>query len=388
MSTVSDLRIPDFVAELYSAAGPFATAYLDASRDKEQGAREVELRWQQLRSQLAEQGADEVTLAAMDPALGAHADAPGRRGRLIVAANGELRCDEPTPRPPVRPLARWSPLPHLVPFLAQRGPQIAHVIVIADRTGADIITVDAQRAAAGAPGEVEAVEGSVSFPIHRTSTADWSERHFQLRVENSWEANARDVAEATVTHAISVRAALVLLVGDERARGLLREDLAAQLPSHVEIVETAAGGRGDGSSAEALDEAVHDALLQHSWRRRREVLDHLRQNVGRRAFAVTGVADVVHAAQRSQIDTLVLSDDPSSTLHAWIGPDARQIGLDSQALLDMGVPAPVEERFDAALLRALAGSGAQLLITPNAHDYVRDGIGALLRYDDAATPQS
>jgi peptide subunit release factor 1 (eRF1) len=263
---------------------------------------------------------------------------------------------------------------------------VGHIIVIADRTGADIVTVDAQRAASGAPGEHETVEGSAGYPIHRTSTVDWSERHFQLRVENSWEANARDVAEATVKHAIAIRAALVLLVGDERARGLLREDLALQLPPHVEIVETAAGGRADGASAAALDEAAHDALLKHSWRRRREVLEHLMQNVGRRAFAVTGVDDVVQAVQRAQIDTLVLSDDPSSTLHAWIGPDATQIGVDAQAVRDMGVEEPKEERFDAALLRALAGSGAQLLITPNAHDYVRDGIGALLRYDDAVTP--
>lgn len=388
MSTVSDLRIPDFVADLYGSPGPFATAYLDASRDKEQGGREVELRWQQLRSQLAEQGADEATLAAMDPALGSHADVPGRRGQLIVAAGGELRCDEPMPRPPARPVARWSPLPHVVPFLAQRGPQVAHVIVVADRTGADIVTVDAQRAASGSRGETETVQGSIGFPIHRTSTVDWSERHFQLRVENAWEANARDVAEATVKHAIAVRAALVLLVGDERARGLLREDLAVQLPPHVEIVETAAGGRADGSSADALDEAAHDALLQHSWRRRREVLEHLRQNVGRQAYAVTGVQDVVQAVQRSQIGTLVLSDDPSSTLHAWIGPAATQIDTDPQAVRDMGVEEPVEDRFDAALLRALAGSGAQLLITPNAHEYVRDGIGALLRYDDAGTPRA
>jgi hypothetical protein len=54
----------------------------------------------------------------------------------------------------------------------------------------------------------------------------------------------------------------------------------------------------------------------------------------------------------------------------------------------MGVSDAQEDRFDAALVRALAGSGAGLLITPNAHQYVPDGIGALLRYDDDSTPKS
>ena len=34
------------------------------------------------------------------------------------------------------------------------------------------------------------------------------------------------------------------------------------------------------------------------------------------------------------------------------------------------------------LVRAVVGTGAQLAVTPNAHDYLPEGIGALLRYDD------
>ncbi len=38
---------------------------------------------------------------------------------------------------------------------------------------------------------------------------------------------------------------------------------------------------------------------------------------------------------------------------------------------------------DAALVRAVVGSGAELVITPDPHSDVRDGIAALLRYADA-----
>jgi hypothetical protein len=175
------------------------------------------------------------------------------------------------------------------------------------------------------------------------------------------------------------------LAGDPRARSLLHEDVPAVLDPSVEVVEIEAGVRADGASEESLDTAVRQALLQHSWRRRRDVLAHLQQNLGRDRYAVAGVSEVVEAVRRSQADTVVLSDDPTSTLTAWIGPAPLQVGLSADDLQAMGVGEPQQTRFDAALLRAVVGSGADLVITPNAHDYVEDGIAALLRYDDAVT---
>lgn len=46
------------------------------------------------------------------------------------------------------------------------------------------------------------------------------------------------------------------------------------------------------------------------------------------------------------------------------------------------MPDANEDRFDNALVRAAVGTGARLLVTPNAHEYMADGIGALLRYDN------
>ena len=53
----------DFIRPLYEHTGPWASVYLDASRDTEDGARVVELRWRAAREQLAKAGADEATLA-------------------------------------------------------------------------------------------------------------------------------------------------------------------------------------------------------------------------------------------------------------------------------------------------------------------------------------
>jgi hypothetical protein len=44
------------------------------------------------------------------------------------------------------------------------------------------------------------------------------------------------------------------------------------------------------------------------------------------------------------------------------------------------VPEPKQARFDAALVRAAVCTGARLLVTPDAHQYVPQGIAAILRY--------
>lgn len=361
-------------SEIYDADGPYATAYLDATRSTESGAHEIALRWREVRAQLAEQGAGDDDLAAMDAAVEGDRGSAGPHGLVLVASGGKVVFDATLARPPARPGGQVSALPHLVPYLAQQARHVPHVLVVADRTGADIAVEPSVHHV-----ERESVEGGQDYPLHRTSTADWSEWHFQNRVENTWEANARDVA-AEVTHrAKEIDARLVVLAGDERARALIRDALS--LNPSTTVTDVAAGGRAEGSSESALAEAARDAVLHEVWRERRELLEHLQQNLGRAEYAVAGVSEVVQVLRRAQADTVVLSDDPSSTLTAWIGPRPTEFATTEDELTATGVREPRQDRFDAALLRAVVGTGARLVITPNAHEYLPEGIGALLRYE-------
>jgi peptide subunit release factor 1 (eRF1) len=156
--------------------------------------------------------------------------------------------------------------------------------------------------------------------------------------------------------------------------------LAEELPPQVDIAETTAGGRGDGASLPALEEAANDAALRVRWRDRREILAKLQQGVARSDFGVTGIDAVLQALRSGQVETLVLSDDPSSTERGWIGEDPLQLARTEGELADLGVEDRHEVRLDAALVRAIAASGADLLVTPNAHSYLQDGVGAVLRY--------
>jgi hypothetical protein len=380
------VAIPVEIAKAFQHPGPFATVYLDATRSDEHGAAEVQLRWRDFRRELLEAGALARALDAIEPAVGAHHEVAGPHGQVLVAsADGVLRLDAVLPAPPLQPLARWAPLPHLVPYLAQRAPDIAYVLVVADHSGADLYAVPADAEAEGRTGEHEVVHGTVTYPLHKTPGSDWSAAHFQRRVENAWAENAHDVAAEAAAAASRVSAALVVLAGEERARALIATALAQRLPPESEVEQVAHGGRAAGSSQQALTEGVQDAVLRSAWRRRRALLDRLTEQLGRGDRAVAGVNAVVAALQRAQAETVVLARDPSSDLDAWIGPEPAQIARVEAELIELGVQHPMQDRFDAALLRALAASGADLYLTPGPHEFVAGGIAAILRYSDEVT---
>lgn len=95
-----------------------------------------------------------------------------------------------------------------------------------------------------------------------------------------------------------------------------------------------------------------------------------------------------------RVDTLLLVDDPSSTQRLWVGPAPTDIALAEADLAHLGDIRPIEVRADAALLRALVGTGGDVIVVAStADDDGRDagddslagGVGALLRYADAST---
>ncbi|HEV2888666.1 MAG TPA: Vms1/Ankzf1 family peptidyl-tRNA hydrolase [Jatrophihabitans sp.] len=374
------MQIPEPISALYGHPGPFASVYLDATRASEAGNTEIELRWRGLRAQLADAGADDKTLEAIDEVAGVHLEVAGRHGQFVVAAGGEVLLDEVTRRPPLRELGRWSPLPHVLPYLVEKSTQIPHLTVLIDRTGADVYTV-----LDDLHSDQTSVEGGAEYPLRKTGRDVWNERAFQNRVDNAWETNSKEVAQ-TINHHLPPQVQLILLAGDARARNLVSEELAKVLPQRVSVRQLEHGARAEGASREALDAEVRSALLHHIWAERRDVLARLQQAVGRHDYAVTGISAVLDALRKAQVDTLVLSDDPSSTATCSIGPDPLLLAGTDAELADLGISDIQHDRLDAALVRALAGSAAGLVITPGGHQYVEQGIAALLRYTDASTP--
>jgi Bacterial archaeo-eukaryotic release factor family 2 len=367
----------DTLSELLATPGPYATAYLDATRSKELGPQEVAARWRALRDSLAEQGADAATLDAMEAVAGRHTEVPGPHGQVIVGAGGELRLDTVLPAPPRREIAHWAPLPHLMPMVAQLGLVVPYVLAVVDRTGADV-TVHGPRGT-----ESETVQGDDS-DVHKVKVGGWAQDHYQNRSENLWEANARQVAEVVESGIKRVAAQVVVLTGDQRARNALVESLGEHGRSLV--VQLEHGTRHEGGDEQKLRAEVEEAVARVAADQDQAVIDRFGEARGRAAsgvgdvLAAAGLSDTVGALRAAAVETLLIVDDPSSDALAWIGPDPIHLALTAEELVELGVREPVQDRLDAALVRAAAGTDAAIVTLAPGQLELTHGLGATLRY--------
>jgi hypothetical protein len=368
----------DFLRPLVDRPGPWASVYLDASRAHENADHEIDLRWRALRSALAEQGCDDKTIEATEAALRSHPYQPGRYGLAIFAHSGEVAVVETLPAPPPSDEAYVGPLPHLMPLIAQRGEEVPYVRVLADRTGADVDAI----AAGGVPRHRE-VTASETFPMRKVHVGGWSHRRYLQAVEETWKRNAGDVAAAAVDLAETVDAEVIVVGGDVRAV----QTFTGRLPKRWQdrVVSTDAGSRHAGADEDALDDVTVQAIADVADRHLREALDRFRAQLAD-GTASTGLTDVVARLQRGQVDTVLLVDDPSSTDMLWIDPDdPTVISVDDHVLREAGVGNPQKVRADAALVRAIVGTGAQLVLVGPDEAPLEHGIGAVLRYADGSS---
>lgn len=378
-----------FLQPLFDRPGPWATVYFDPARNDESGAKRRELSVREACRTLEEEGADAATTEAVRDALMRIGPAEDPAGRVIFAAEGEVVLSHRLSRPPRRQIACWAPLPRLTPLLELAGQDPVCLVAYIDRTGADFEL----RGAAG-PQSAGQVEGE-RHPVHRTASSDWSERHFQLKVENPWEHNAGEIAQALSAAYEESGADLVVLVGDPRERPAVHE----KLPEEIRRVttETEHGGRAAGSSSPALEEAVEQARQRYTRHRVEEALDRFRAGRGgtdRPTEAVKGVPALVEAAREHRIDTLLVRPDgPELGRETWVGVRPDQIAVRRTDARTLGESDPVAVRADDALLRAAAVTAADVLAVPpadedgaDATDIPTGGLGALLRWTYETTP--
>jgi hypothetical protein len=368
----------DFLRPLYDRSGPWISVYLDATRASENGEHEVALRWRALREDLERQGADQATLDAVATAVDDHPFQPGRYGLAIFATEGEVALLEELPAPPPADEAYAGPLPHAMPLIVQRGEEIAYVRVLADRTGADLEALSPGRAP-----RRRQVSAGETFPLRKVHVGGWSHLRYLHAVEEVWKRNADDLAAAAVDLAESIDAEVIVVGGDVRAA----QTFTSRLPQRWQerTVRTEAGSRHAGADETALDETTAVAVAELAEQHVREAIDRYEAQRGADS-AGHGLADVVTRLQRGQVDTVLLVDDQSSTDTLWIAPDdPTLVAVDDGLLRQSGVSDPQRVRADAALLRAIAGTGAALILVGPGEAKLEHGIGAVLRYADAAS---
>lgn len=319
---------------------------LATGKHTENAAREIALRWRALAEELTAASAPAADVAALageveDLELGASPE-----GLLLVAAGGRTLLRHELPEPPVRVAAYHGPLPRLAELVRQASRRLPHLVVVADRMGGTVECYgpfDEELASRGLSG--------TDLYVHKVKVGGWTHRGYQRRTEETWENNAALLATDVTALVTALHPSLVLVAGDVRARGLLRQHLA---PSARELVRVVEHPGDDVPRAEVVDEYVREAARAEV----RAVREQVAQELGRGGAAAAGLPDVRFALERAQVRTLVL---------------------------DMAfVAEPADEGFDE-LLRAAVQTGAGLALSDEPTDYP-DGVAALLRYADQVTP--
>jgi Bacterial archaeo-eukaryotic release factor family 2 len=357
---------PELGELMTKSEGPFATVYLATDPDVENASQRSVVRWKDARRELAGAGAPQAVLDAIEPFVGdAHT-----RGACLAAvadASGGLHVEH---GPATRELVRWAALPTLLPLLRWRQDNPPHVVVLADRHGADILGLRLEEP------PLQAEAGGEEWPIRKVSAGGWSQRRVQNRAENTWEHNAKDVAEEVATVADRIGAGLIVAAGDVRALQLLRGDLPKEILDRYREVS---GTRSPDGSAEFIPDEVSKELASFVREETDALLAAFREERGQSDLAADGAGRVVQALSRAQVEVLLVNDDLEDDRSGWFGPDPTHVATDAAALAAVGVEHPKEGRLLDVLVRAALGTGATVRIIPRSQG-PRDDVGAILRY--------
>lgn len=370
--------VPDIRTDLADLAGvvtrpgPVATVYLTTDPEVENASVLSEQRWRALREELAGQGAPAEVIERVGE-LVPDAHHAGRCLCVVAGADG-VRLRESHAEPPARDVARWAELPSLVPIIEWRQMEPAHLLVLVDRQGADLIAYRPRR-----PDLVGEVKGT-TYPVHDAAAGGWAQRHHQQNVRGNWEQNAGQVAAEVVQVAKATDAEVIVVAGDVRARQLFIDALPTDLAVRCVPVD---GGRGPDGSEDVVAEQAVRAAATAAARVTRDVLAKFREEIGQRDRAVDGAAATISALARAQAALLLVHDDlndgPADGRTAWYGPEPGHVATSRGDLEAMGVRDARQGRLADVLVRAALGTGADVRVVPE-HGGPSEGAGAILRW--------
>jgi len=351
----------DWLKDLALDQGPHVSVYTDATRDRSTGA-------------------PEPALAALDAVATEPTGVGGPVGRVMLATADGLQLDLVLPTPPAEE-ATTGPVPHLMPLVRALADDVRYVLVELDRAGADITVTSTTGVRAY---DVHSVEGGHDL-LHKGSGDNRAEHRYQRSVQDSWDHNAAAVAADLADLVRREHPDVVLLTGDAKAAAALRDKAPVALKNLLTDVK--GGGRAAGTHEQAFTSAVDATLTAVADARRQAVVDEFAQERGRHGRAVEGLGPVVSALRKGQVRTLLLIDDPTSPETLWTGAGALEIATTTIDLHAIGIQDPVQVRADAALVRAVVASDAEIEVVPRPEEEgeepllsLTDGLGALLRY--------
>lgn len=355
----------DWLRPACDRPGPFATVLIDATHDTEDAAELARLRRRGVVDDLTDQGAPAAVRDVVDAALADVPPADGTAGRVLVVDDTGVLVDRVTPVPPAAPVTRWGLLPGLLAVVTEVPEVVRTVTVHVDEAGGEVT----------AAGEEPVTVGG-EMPVHKVPAGGPSHLPMQERVEESWRRNTAAVAEAVDRAVQRTGADVVVLTGDARARGRLRDRLSRRSAEVLVEIENSAGDRG-ADLPDTVARAEDDVRERH----RRAAFDRFAQATGHGdGLAVTGEADVLAAARAQAVEMLLVDPAAVPADDVWVGTDPAALAADEAGLSAMGSSASGRAPVVDALLRAAVATDADVVVT--GHDGWRDPLDPDARAPD------
>lgn len=295
---------------------PFATVYLQALPASADAEHEVRLRWNELRGQLADAGAHDEAVTALDHAiLTENITAIQTEGRVLVAnRNGLLLVEDFDATRDGGDHAVHGDLPALGDYIRQRARSVRALVVLVDKEQAAVRREIFTSSAVLDSGAVTSVEGSATESVNKVREGAEHHRRMQQRAEEAAWLNIRDITEHVRKVAERWKPEAVVIAGEVQGRKMLLDELPSPLAEMAYEVEAGGGipsDTGDQSAEESLQEELKGTA-------RRIVIDRAREQTEEfgsaqaNGLAVEGEENVRRAATLGAIDTLLLRYDQVS----------------------------------------------------------------------------
>lgn len=365
------------LSTVLAAPGPFVTVLVGAPSAVEQAADRYEAAWKSMLQQLEQRGVAAPVREAISEARGGHAEGDAR---LVVASVPEAKvvlAESITGRPASDTVVQGT-LPDLLPVLDEMATRVPHVVVLADRQGAEVSArYDTDQVAK------ELTVKGTDLHIRKVQSGGWAHRRYLHRVEEQWEATARDIAIAVEQLADAIGAEVIVGAGDVREINLVLENLPEHLKAKWIEVQ---GTRGGDGSEPLVQQRIADAIALHVVSGTLDLLEEYAQERGQDKRACDGVGPVVEALRKAQVQTLLVTTEADPSAQLWFGEDPSQLGLTRSEVEQLGAADPTQGPLVSVLVRSALATGADVQLVPHESEQApAEGVGAILRYTDDGT---
>ncbi len=341
---------------VYEAEGPFATVYLEAREASEDAGDQVRLRWDALKKELADAGAHEQALQALEDAvLIENITEVQVEGRVLVANRDGLLLEE-----------HWDAAlgsgdravlgepAELGSYIRERIRSVRALVAVADQEGAVVRRLVLTSSEILHEGEEESISGSAVESVHKPREGALSHKQIQRTADEAAKQNIRDVVGRLSTIADRWQPDVLVLAGEVQGRKRLQEELPEDLKGIAQEVESG-GGIPSGSADEGAERSLTEDI---SGLAREIVIARAQATTGRfqelkaAGRAVEGSEEILKAVQLGAVETLLLRYDARAQqedelLRAAAGVDARVglvgVGVQDDAAATLRYEAPVDQ---------------------------------------------